>query len=330
MPVGLIATGGTIASLPDPESGAPRPAVGPEELLRSIPQPAEAGEIVTRELGRVSGWDMTPALMLQVAREARELVRDGGVSGVVVTHGTDTIEETAFLCDLLLDSEAPVVFTAAMRSFDEPGADGPCNLLNALRAARSPKLRGHGAVVAMNDELHAARWVRKLDSCRISAFSSPNRGPVALVSDGSLTFGRPPPTRVSFPLPAELPAVSVASAFTGARAELIEAIMEGTEARGLVVEGTGLGNLPASVVPGVERALAAGIPVVVASRTASGGTRPHYGGPGGGASLHSLGVLQAGGLPVGKARLLLSVLLGLDLSAGELRDSFAGAVERLR
>ena len=330
MPVGLIATGGTIASLRPAGDGAPRPLLAPDELLDAVPEVAELDEIVPIEAGRLSGWNMGPAEMLAVAQAARDLLRREGVTGVVVTHGTDTIEETSFLCDLLVDSERPVVFTAAMRAFDEPGTDAPRNLLNAFRAAGSPELSGYGAVVAMNDELHAARWVRKLGSRRTSALRSPDRGPLALVHDDSLTWLREPPRRVLLKLPDGLPAVPVAAAYTGSGPELIDAIVKATRAKGLVVEGTGLGNLPAGIVPAIERLLAANAPVVVASRTASGGTEPLYGGPGGGATLRELGVLEAGGLPAGRARLLLSALLGQGSDGADPRDAFAEAVERLR
>lgn len=298
--------------------------------MRSIPDLAALDEVVTCEVARVSGWEVTPAIMLDIARGMREVLGRGEVSGVVVTHGTDTVEETAFICDLLLDSPQPALFTGAMRSLDAREPDGPHNLHDALRAASCAALESYGAIVAMSGELHAARWVQKMHSHRTSAFSSPERGPVARLSADAIALMRPPPRRVTFPLPDHLPTVAVANAYTGADPKLIEAILDATAARGLVVEGTGLGNLPAELVPGIERLVATGIPVVVASRVASGGTKPLYGGPGGGANLRSVGVLEAGDLPAGKARLLLGVLLGLGLREGELRKSFADAVEHLR
>lgn len=330
MAVGLIATGGTIASLSDWTDGAARPAVGADELLRRLGLATEADKVVTRDVARVSGWDVTPTMMLHVAREAQALLAGDEVSGVVVTHGTDTIEETAFLCDLLHRSERPLVLTAAMRSLDEPGTDGPRNLRSALRAARTTGLGTYGALVGMGGAFHAARWVRKVDSRRIDAISSPGRGPLARAAEDAVVFVGPPPPRVTFQIPNELPTVVVVNAYTGAGPDLIETVVTTTDARGLVVEGTGLGNVPEALVAGIQRVLDAGIPVVVASRVLSGGTGAVYGGPGGGASLKSMGVLGAGQLPAGKARLLLSVLLGLGLEGGRLKSSFTSTVEKLR
>ena len=127
------------------------------------------------------------------------------MDGVVVTHGTDTLEETAFLCDLTVSSDGPVVVVGAMRSPDEPSADGPRNLMNAVRVASAPAARGAGAVVAMNDEIHAARWVRKLDSGLASAFGSPRHGPIGRVTPASVDLPWLPPRGYTIEPPEELP-----------------------------------------------------------------------------------------------------------------------------
>jgi L-asparaginase len=289
----VIATGGTIASLADPETGAVRPAVDASELVASVPGLADF-EPVVEEVDRVNGWNVTPATMLEVARRAAA----AGEAAVVVTHGTDTVEETAFLCDVTV--ERPVAFAAAMRAGDELGADGPRNLLRAARVAPDAP----GTVLVMNDEVHPARWVRKLHTRSPAAFASPGRGPLR-------RWTVAPPAALDRPVP-------VLQTYTGMPEGLISSVLEATGAAGLVLEGTGLGNVPGSAEPGVRAALDRGLPVVVATRVPAGGTGAVYGGPGGGVTLRDVGVIGAGTLTGGKARLLLMLLLarGDDPRAG--------------
>ena len=171
----ILTTGGTIASLPDPDTGAKRPALSGEELVASVPGLDKVAIVEVAEIVSVTSWNLTPGDMLAVARRASEALAEPDVDGVVVTHGTDTLEETAFLADLTLRSDRPVAVVGAMRSVDELSADGPRNLLNAVRVAAAPEARGVGAVAVVGDEIHAARWVRKLDSGLTSAFGSPRR-----------------------------------------------------------------------------------------------------------------------------------------------------------
>jgi L-asparaginase len=184
-------------------------------------------------------------------------------------------------------------------------------------------MAGIGVVITMNDEIHAARWARKQDSFRTSAFLSPGRGPIGVVTPGQAEIHIVPPlVGDAFSAPANLDRhVPIVQAYTGMPAELIDAVVEVTGACGLVVEGTGLGNVPGTAVSGIERALARSLPVVVATQVPTGGTRAVYGGPGGGVTLRDLGVVGAKALSAAKARLLLSVLLasglrGIDAAAG--------------
>jgi L-asparaginase len=325
MTVVVVATGGTIASLADPETGAVRPAVSAEDLVRGVPG---LGPVRVEEVARVNGWNVAPETMLEVSRRAAAVLERDDVPGVVVTHGTDTVEETAFLCDVTVASDKPVVFAAAMRSGSDVAADGPRNLLCAEQVARSPAARGLGAVLVLNDEVHAARWARKQDSFRVSAFRSPGHGPVGTVVPGSVRI--PAATRRRFlverPSVLDRP-VPVVQTYTGIEEGLIEAVLDATGAAGLVLEGTGLGNVPGTAERGIRAARERGLPVVVATRVPTGGTGAVYGGPGGGVTLRELGVIAAGGLPAAKARLLLMLLL----AAGEreVRARFEDAVETL-
>jgi L-asparaginase len=311
MTVRLIATGGTIASLADPETGAVRPAVSPEDLIATVPG---LGPVEVEQVAHVNGWNVTPETMLDVARRAAS----GGP--VVVTHGTDTIEETAFFCDVTVESD--VVFAGAMRNGSEISADGPRNLLCASQVAEAAP--GLGTVLVLNDEIHAARWARKQDTSRVHALVSPGHGPVGIAVPGSVRVAMPKPRRFLVPLPDALPPVPIVQTYTGIEEHLIEAVLDATGAAGLVLEGTGLGNVPGSAERGIAAAVERGLPVVNASRVPAGGVHAIYGGPGGVVTLRELGVMGAGGLSAAKARLLLMLLL----AAGAV-DRFDEAVETL-
>lgn len=329
MGVCLIATGGTIASLRDPQTGAVRPAVGADELVASVPGLREAGLTHVEELSKVNGWNIDPKLILALAGRINHRLAEPDTDGVVVTHGTDTVEETAFACDLLIRSDKPVAFAAAMRSGDELSADGPRNLLNAVKVAGARAARGLGAVVVMNDEVHAARWVRKTDSSRVNAFASPGRQAVALLPPRGLSVLHRP-QRVVIEQPNALDRqVVVLQTFTGMPGDLPGKIVRAAGADGLVLEGTGLGNIPGSAMEGARVLLARGTPVIVATRVVSGGTSPVYGGPGGGATLRDMGLLEARNLSAAKARLLLMILLANGLSGPELSTAFARTVSEL-
>ncbi len=327
----ILTTGGTIASLPDPDGGAKRPAVSGEELVAGVDGLGDIADVSVDEVASESSWNLTPADMLTVARRARAALEEPDVDGVVVTHGTDTLEETAFLCDLTVRSDGPVVVVGAMRSPDEPSADGPRNLLNAVRVACAREARGVGAVVAMNDEVHAARWVRKLDSGLASAFASPRRGPIGRVTPTSVDLPWLPPRAYTIEPPEELlHAVPLVSVYPGMEDGVIQAAIDSTGAAGLVVEGTGSGNVPGSAVGGIRAALEGGLTVIVATRVPGGATGSGYGSPGGGAALRELGVVGAGPLSAGKARLLLMALLAAGISGEAAAREVEAAVATFR
>ena len=325
----VAATGGTIASLPDPKTGAVRPAVSAEDLLTGIPELGDVAELHVVEIDRVNGWNVTPETMLSVATTLGEGLGGGEYQGAIVTGGTDTIEETAFLCDLLVAGEHPVAFAAAMRTGNEVAADGPRNLVNAARVAGAPQARGWGALLVMHDEIHAARGAVKVDSFRPSAFASPGTGPVGYVTPERLRI-EPPRERFTLPLPETLDAsVPVVKTYTGMPESLIEGVLEATEARGLVLEGTGAGNVPGLAMAGISAASQAGLPVVFATRVATGGVVPIYGGPGGGITIGELGAIGAGSLTAAKARLLLMLALEATANGSEATELFGRGVSTL-
>ena len=316
--VTLLATGGTIACRPGPD-GRMVPALTPQELIDSVPAVAEVASVSVESQLQVSGFGVAPAHMAAVAGRARELLLGAEADGVVVTHGTDTVEETMYVCELLagdVTDRGAIVFACAMRAATEPSADGPRNLLNAVRIAASAAARGRGVLLSANDRIHCASWVTKLNTLHVETFESPAGGPVGSMHgpEPVFTLDSPPSPRGSG-MRGEVPLVK---AYTGMAPDVFDwHRAAGVDA--VVVEGTGAGNLPSSAVPGIERLLQADIPVIVTSRCPYGLPRSPYGGAGGGAALDDMGVLRAGHLNGPKARLATMVALHETTSPAELQ-----------
>jgi L-asparaginase len=323
--VQVFTTGGTIASRYDPATRSVVPAVSPEALLSTAPALREVAEVRVEELALESSWNVTLPMVGRWARRIREVLAGGGVDGAVVTHGTDTLEETAFALDLLCDGAPPVVVTGAMRNASETGPDGPGNLLAAARVAADPAARGRGALVVLGDEAHAARRVTKTHTTAPGTFRSPWHAPVARLDPAGIAW-EPPAPRLP-PLPPAEPEerVHLVKMALGADPLLLRAALDGG-ARGVVIEGSGAGNVAGGWEPAVEALLAAGVPVVLTSRTGGGRVVPAYGAPGGGARLARLGVILGGDLSGPKARVALAFALGGGMDLGAVRGWFARAV----
>lgn len=327
MTVRLLATGGTIASRLDPDTGAVVPAVAPDDLLAAVPDLAALGPIEVEELDRVNGWNVTPQVMERTARAARRALTEDDVDGVVVTHGTDTVEETLYLVDLLVGAttdRGAITFACAMRSSGELGADGPRNLRDAVRVATDPAARGRGALLVVNDEVHCARWATKTDTTNLSTFRSWPGGPVGHLEQGTPRFALDTPPRPPHGDRLD-PAVALVTAYTGMDDAMLRWLVDDRGVHGIVLVGTGAGNVPGGLVPGIDHAIGRGVPVVVASRCLTGRPQPIYGGPGGGVTLAEHGVVRANGLNGPKARLGLMVALGIDRDPDHVREWFAGA-----
>jgi L-asparaginase len=316
----LIGTGGTIASRYDQKLGRTVASQRGEDLLAQVPQLAEVAAVEVYDFATVSSFDMSAGFAHDLTgRIDQQLARDD-VAGVVVTHGTDTMEESCYLADLLLRSDKPVVFTGAQRAHDDPNPDGPGNILCAVRTAAAPAAHGLGAVICFGDQIHAARDVTKMSASALATFQSYDKGVLGEVDAGRVVINRRPERRRTFVVDRLETRVPLLRLYLGFDPGLVEAALE-RGARGLVLEAFGRGNGPAALVPVVRTAVAAGVPVVITSRCPSGRVEPIYG-KGGGKDLADAGAIFAGDLKGAKARLLLMVLLSAPDTASRIGEVF--------
>ena len=304
--VRVLAAGGTIASEPGADGAAP--AKAGEELVERVPELDDYADVSAESVASRPGFDTEFATVTALATAAARAV-DDGVDGIVVTHGTDTLADTAFALAVGTDLPVPVIVTGSQRRFDEPGSDAPANLLTATRAAADDRF-APGVAVAFDDELHPARDAVKRHTNALSTFGSPGKGPAATFTRAGVRIHRPlRPPDVSLPLSADADgvAVPVIHSGVGVGADPVErALSAGVD--GLVVEATGLGNVTGPLGDALAAATDS-VPVVVGTRCHAGPTEPVYGTRGGGVTLGRAGALFAGDLPVSKARVALCLAL---------------------
>jgi L-asparaginase len=319
--VAVFSLGGTISSIDSGGKGV-EPTLTGEALVSDVPEIAEAAEVSAVSFRQAASGELTLDDLVELASEIEGRI-DEGASGAVVTQGTDTIEETAFVLDLLVDRDAPVVVTGAMRNPTLPGADGPANLLASIQVAASELARGLGAVVVFNDEIHAARFVRKTHTSNPATFRSDPVGPVGWVSEGVPRVVLRPVGRHKIALSegAQDRPVALHTVTLGDDGRLLPAIEKQGYA-GLVVEALGGGHVPSVMAEGLED-LGGKMPVILASRTGAGEVlRATYGFIGSETDLLERGLIYAGPLDGLKARLFLTLLLRSGASKEEIRDSF--------
>jgi L-asparaginase len=316
--VAMLFTGGTISMRFDAAAGGAVPALSADEILEAARGIRDIAPLAPEQWGRYPGPHMTVERQWALRTRIAELLADPAVTGVVVTHGTDSLEETAYLVARSLASEKPVVFTGAMRSASDLGWDGPANLVDAVTIAASVEARGTGVTVTFNGRIFSALDEAKTHTHLLDAFESPGLGPLGVVDEGRVMFRR---AVLAAPLPL-MPAalgepVDIVTAYSGSDSRLLDAARE-SGARGLVVAAMGRGNVPPEMVPGLERAVAAGLPVVITSRAQRGRVGMTYGYPGGGRRLAELGCWFAGTRRPSQARVDLMLAIGAGVGLGEV------------
>jgi L-asparaginase len=314
----LVCTGGTIAMQPDAAAGGFVPALGGEALVRLAGGGAALGDVVVEDWEQLPGSHLDPDRMWALREHVAELARRRDADGIVIAHGTDTLEETAYLLARTLPRDAPpVVVTGAMRTAGADDWDGARNLRDAIRVARHPAARGRGTLVVFGGAIFRGSSVAKVHTTALDAFAAPHGEPAGSVGERGIAFGGAPlPTAVE-PLAARrgmAPRVAVVALVTGDAGELVDAARPISE--GLVVEGFGAGNVPPGAVPALERWRDDGKPVVLASRCLYGSVAADYGFPGGGAGLIALGLTAAGARTTAQARIELILCLSAGVPYG--------------
>jgi L-asparaginase len=319
--IDYLATGGTIASVRESAAPGAVPTLTAAQLVASVPGLDAVAEVRAAQFLQGPSTSITFADLFRLREQIAARIADGA-DAIVISQGTDTIEETAFALDLLWDGPAPVVVTGAMRNPSAPGGDGPANLLAAVQVAGCAQARGLGVLVVLGDEIHAARFVRKSHASSPAAFRSPLTGPIGWVSEGRSVIATRPVGRHHLQVvpTAQVPPVALLRLGLADDGRLLP-VLAGLGFRGAVIEGLGGGHVTAVMVPLLRR-LVAEMPVVLASRTGAGQVlRETYRFPGSEIELLELGLIPAGALDGVKAR----VLLALCLAGATPRD----AIERL-
>ena len=315
--VHVIATGGTISNM------GSNPRRTGDELVAGVDQISRLAMVTTEQFSNVASGSITQEMLRDLARRVRALFREEDPpAGVIVTHGTDTMEETAFFLDLSVGSCEPVILTGAMRQANAVGADGPANLLNSIRLAVSPEAKGRGTMLLMNDEIFLARDVTKTNTTRLNAFTAPMAGPAGVTDPDGIYFRSPAPEcqppRVDIEKVDSFPRVDIVYSYIGADSAMVDALVD-AGARGLVIAGVGRGGTTPSQSRALRRAIERGVIVVISNRTGAGrvgrGINPE--------SLRELesgrgAIIGAGDLNPPKARILLALGLAAGMSPAEI------------
>jgi L-asparaginase len=324
--VAVLFLGGTISSAFDPVAGGNVPTLDGAAILARTPGIERIADLDPIDLARTPASHLTLGRLLEIGETIRAAAEDPAVDGVVVVQGTDVIEETAFAWDLVLTTSKPVVVTGAMRSSSEAGYDGPANLMDAVRAAASPALRDQGVVVLLAGAIHGADDVTKTHASSLTTFQSPNLGPLGAVVGERVIVSRHRVGRRHVATTDAAEPVFLITATVGMDGALVDAAAA-LGARGIVVAATGAGNTSVGPLEAGQRAMAAGIPVVLVTRTLAGRAGTGYAFKGGGATWVRAGALLAGYLSGPKARVALSFGVGAGLDGPGLAALLAGPEE---
>lgn len=321
--VTIVFTGGTISMRFDPAAGGAVPVMSGKEIIAQVPGAYEIADLRIIDFARLPGPHMTPAGMFELAQRVSLQLADDQVKGVVVTHGTDTLEETAYMLDLVLNSSKPVVFVGAMRNSSELGWDGPANLRAAIRLAADPIARDLGVMVALNDTILSAADATKTHTEMMGTFQGRDFGAIGLIEKDRIIVGVR--TQRSEPIRASRleERVEIVKLSAGSDGRVMDWFLQ-DGVKGLVVEGLGRGNVPVTAIPAVERAIGSGIPVVITSRCWRGRILDTYAYEGSGKHLKRLGAILGGMVGSHKARIKLMLLLGAGADLSTIRESFQG------
>ena len=322
--IAIIATGGTIAGAQKSagQQGYTSGMFDVQQLIDAAPQIRDIAEVTGEQLVNIGSQDMNNEIWLKLARRTGVLLKQPDVDAVVVTHGTDTMEETCYFLSLVVKTQKPIVLVGSMRPATSLSADGPMNLYEAVSVATSPQARDRGALIVMNDRIYYARDVEKTNTTDVDTFKDPNRGPAGHVMESGVVFFDPPTTKYgehsAFSIDdiSVLPNVQIVYASANMSSEFIDvAVKDG--AKGIVVAGVGDGNMTQEAIAGLEDAVKAGVAVVRSSRVGSGAVYRNIE-----VNDDKLQFIASGTLNPQKARVLLMLALTKTQNVHELQDYF--------
>ena len=319
--IAIIFNGGTISMKIDEKIKAAVPSLSAEEIMSMIPGVEEYAEIEAYTFSGMPSPHMTLETMLKLSEFTTELVEREDIDGVVITHGTDTLEETAYLLDLTVKTKKTVVVTGAMRSGSELGYDGPFNLATSICTAISDEAVGRGVLVCFNGELNSASEVTKANSMALNAFRTPNFGPIGIVDNDNVIFYRDANHLEKYDVSEIKKQVALIKCVVDMDSSYIDYLIE-KGCGGIVIEALGRGNVPPKMVEGIKKAIELEIPVVVVSRCFEGRVFESYGYEGGGKQLKDLGVIFGDTLPGQKARIKLILAINSGMNIHEVARAF--------
>ena len=314
----VLHTGGTISMQADATGAV---VTSQDNPMNHVSNPLEVIEVHALDFFNLPSPHIKPKHMLALYHKIKE--EADNYDGVVITHGTDTLEETAYFLDTMKIPPIPIVLTGAMRSSNELGSDGVYNYLSALRVASDDKAADKGVLVVMNDEIHAAKYVTKTHTTNVSTFQTPTHGPLGLIMKQEILYFKTAEPRVRFDLEHIQGLVPIISAYAGMTDELID-MLDLEQLDGLVIQAFGAGNVPKETAQKLENLLQKGIPVALVSRCFNGIAEPVYAYQGGGVQLQQAGVFFVKELNAQKARLKLLIALNAGLKGQALKDYMEG------
>lgn len=319
----VVFTGGTFSMMIDKSTGGAIPRYSGSELLEMIPQTKELAEIEYFDFGKYPGPHVTPQLMLQLSKKIKQLLSEKHFDGVIVTHGTDTLEETAYFLDLTINTPIPIVMIGSMKNSSEPDWDGPRNLIDAIHICLNDNSRNLGVLVCLNGEINAASEVTKIYSDSVESFKSLDFGSLGFVQNGKVIYNRLPHYLEKIETDLIDDNVDMLTVYAGMNEKFFKFSAD-SGVSGIVVEALGVGNVPPPAFEGIKYAVQKGIPVVLTSRCPAGETDYIYSYPGAGKHLHDIGVIFADYINGQKARIKLIIVLGKTKEISEIRRYFEG------
>lgn len=317
--VAIIFTGGTISMKVDPRLKAAIPALSSKEIMAMVTNIEKLADIEVINYSNIASPHITPSMMMDIAKLVKETLANDDITGVIVTHGTDSLEETAFLLDLVINTEKPIVVVGAMRNSSELGYDGSSNLAAGICTAISENSRGKGVLVVMNNEVNAASEVTKTNTLSLDTFKSPEFGPLGIVDNDQVIFYRNIVARQFIATETFENKVGLIKTVPGIESDILDFYID-SDYKGIVIEAMGRGNVPPTLVPGIKKAIEHNIPVVMVSRCPTGRVLDTYGYEGGGKHLRDIGVILGGNLPGQKIRIKLMLALGLTKDLNEIQQ----------